>query len=104
MAVDKGEGIVEKVKDFFTQTPEDRAYEDAGGDDRVPEADRTEDPKADANAFAVSEGEAAPYPDYIPEADKVPAEVVGEGVPVDASPAPTVEETVDGDGDDAHIV
>jgi hypothetical protein len=63
MAVDGEEGIVEKVKEFFTQTPEDRAYEDAGGDDRVPEAERTDNPEADANKYAVEHGEDKPYPD-----------------------------------------
>lgn len=63
MAVDGQEGIGEKVAEFFTQGPEDRAYEDAGGDSRVPAADRTDNPKADANAFAASNGEELPYPE-----------------------------------------
>lgn len=64
VAVDKNEGFIEKVKDFFWQGPEDRSYEDAGGDDRVPEDERTNDPKADANKYARDHGEEIPYPDH----------------------------------------
>lgn len=65
MAVDKDEGIIEKVKDFFWQNPEDRSYEDAGGDDRVPTDERTNDPKSDANKYARDRGEEIPYPNYV---------------------------------------
>lgn len=88
MAVDGKEGFVEKVTEFFTQGPEDRAYEDAGGDARVPEADRTDDPQADANAFAVAEGEEVPYPDLAPEPEA--ADVVSEEAVV-VEEAPVVD-------------
>ena len=71
MAVDKDESAFEKVKDFFTQKPEDRAYEDLGGDDRVPMNERTDDPKADANRYAHEAGEELPYPGYQPEKSEV---------------------------------
>lgn len=100
MAVDEQEGPLEKIKDLFTQKPEDRAYEDAGGDDDVPEEDRTDDPKADAKRFALAAGEEDPYPDYTPAADEavaVPVETTyvdtSAGVPVDDTPAPTADET-----------
>lgn len=67
MAVDKNENVFEKAKDFFWQGPDDRAYEDAGGDDRVPKEERTNDPKADANKYALANGEDAPYPDHANE-------------------------------------
>lgn len=100
MAVDDKEGPLEKIKDFFTQKPEDRAYEDNGGDDRVSEADRTDDPKADAKAYAASVGEDDPYPDYTPSVTTESPAADGDtlvdtsgGVPVDATPTPTPEET-----------
>ena len=71
MAVDKNEGFFEKAKDFWTQGPEDRAYEDAGGDDRVPKEQRTNDPKADANKFAQDNGEEPPYPNHVNPTDAV---------------------------------
>ena len=71
MAVDKNEGIFEKVKDFWWQGPSDRAYEDAGGDDRIPEDERTDDPKADANKYARDNGEEIPYPDHVNPTDVV---------------------------------
>lgn len=80
MAVDKNESLVEKAKDFFLQNPADRSYEDAGGDDRVPVAERTNDPKADANRFSLANGEEAPYPEHAN-----PTDVVG-----DAPEAPLV--------------
>ncbi len=64
MATDNKEGLVEKVKDFFTQRPDDHAYENHGGDDRVPPEKRTADPKADANEHAASAGEDLPYPGH----------------------------------------
>lgn len=69
MAVDKNESPVEKVVEFFTQGPEDRAYENAGGDDRVPQEQRTDDPKADANTYALANGEDAPYPGHVNPTD-----------------------------------
>lgn len=69
MAVDKNEGFGEKVKDFFWQNPDDRSYEDAGGDDRVPENQRTNDPKDDANKYAQAAGEPLPYPDHVNPSD-----------------------------------
>lgn len=78
MAVDKNEGFFEKAKDFFTQKPSDRSYEDAGGDDRVPEEKRTDDPKADANKYARENGEEVPYPDHVN-----PTEADIKGVPGD---------------------
>ena len=78
MAVDKDEGPLEKVKDFFLQTPEDRSYEDAGGDDRVPEEERTNDPKADANRYAKEHGEEEPYPNHVNPTDTVSGDP-GEG-------------------------
>lgn len=74
MAVDENEGVFEKVKDFFWQGPDDRSYEDAGGDDRVPEDQRTNDPKADANKYAREHGEEVPYPDYVNPTDAVSGE------------------------------
>lgn len=71
MAVDENENVFEKVKDFFWQGPDDRSYEDAGGDDRVPEDQRTNDPKADANKYARENGEEVPYPDYVNPTDAV---------------------------------
>lgn len=71
MAVDKNESLGEKIKDFWWQGPSDRAYEDAGGDDRVPEDQRTDDPKADANKYAREHGEDAPYPDHVNPTDAV---------------------------------
>lgn len=67
MGVNGNESPVERVKEFFTQDPTDRAYEEAGGDDRVPKGERTDDPKADAKALAAKSGEADPYPDYSPD-------------------------------------
>lgn len=71
MAVDKDENVFQKAKDFFWQGPGDRSYEDAGGDDRVPEGERTNDPKADANKYALDNGEEAPYPDHVNPTDVV---------------------------------
>jgi hypothetical protein len=65
MAVDKKESPVEKVVEFFTQNPADRAYEDAGGDAKVPVEERTDDPRADANAYAKKVGEPEPYPGLV---------------------------------------
>lgn len=67
MGVDGNEGFGERVKEFFTQTPEDREYEDRGGDQRVPVEDRTDDPKADAKRLAAANGEDDPHPDYNPD-------------------------------------
>lgn len=66
MAVNSKEGIFEKTKDFFTANPADWKYEKAGGDDRVPVSERTNDPKADAKKYARENGEEDPYPDYTP--------------------------------------
>lgn len=71
MAVDKNESPVEKIKDFFLQGPEDRSYEEQGGDDRVPVAERTNDPKADANRFSLANGEEAPYPEHVNPTDVI---------------------------------
>lgn len=65
MAVDENESAWEKIKDFWWQKPNDHSYEDEGGDDRVPEKERTNDPKADANKFARENGEEPPYPEYV---------------------------------------
>lgn len=78
MAVDKDEGPLEKVKDFFWQTPEDRSYENEGGDDRVPEEERTNDPKSDANQYAKEHGEDKPYPGHVNPTDTVSGDP-GEG-------------------------
>lgn len=74
MAVDENEGVFEKVKDFFWQGPDDKAYEDAGGDDRVPEDQRTNDPKADANKYARENGLDEPYPGHANPTDTVPGD------------------------------
>lgn len=79
MAVDKNENIFQKAKDFFWQGPDDRSYEDAGGDDRVPEDQRTNDPKADANKYARENGEEIPYPDHANPTDTVPGDAEGAG-------------------------
>lgn len=77
MAVDKNENIFEKAKDFFWQSPGDRSYEDAGGDDRVPEDQRTDDPKADANKYARENGLEEPYPAHVNPTDTVPGNTEG---------------------------
>lgn len=64
MAAGDKEGIFEKVGEFFTQKPEDHDYEKAGGDAKVPDEKRTNDPLADANEYAVSVGKALPYPSH----------------------------------------
>lgn len=64
MGVNEDEGFGKKVKDFFTQKPEDHDYQKKGGDDRVPEGERTDDPQADANRYAVAHGEELPYPEH----------------------------------------
>lgn len=69
MATNDKEGFLEKSKEFFTQTPEDRKYEEAGGDDRIPLHERTDDPKADAKRFAAAQGERDPYPEYEMDGD-----------------------------------
>lgn len=83
MAVDKDEGPFEKVKDFFWQGPGDRSYEDQGGNDQVPEEQRTNDPKADANKFAKDNGKESPYPNHVNPTDAVTGEP-GEGKTRDA--------------------
>lgn len=84
MATNENEGLGEKVKEFFTQTPEDRSYEDAGGDSRVPEAERHGDPTGEANAYAAANGEDLPYPE-------LEDRVVGDEVVVDRSEDVTPE-------------
>lgn len=79
MAVDKEEGVLEKVGEFVTQKPEDRAYEDEGGNSEVPVEQRTDDPKADANRYAREQGDEPPYPDH----QETPPERDVEGVVVD---------------------
>lgn len=64
MPVNDKEDVGQKIVDFFTQKPEDHTYEAAGGDDRVPLHERTDDPKADANRFSLAAGEPLPYPGY----------------------------------------
>lgn len=64
MAVNEKEGFGEKVKEFFTQNPDDHEYEKAGGDSRVPKEQRKGDPKREANSYAVSHGEEPPYPGH----------------------------------------
>ena len=91
MAVNKNESIGDKVVDFFTQKPEDHEYEKAGGDDRVPMHERTDDPKADANRFARAAGEEIPYPDH--EEGDVPFADSEESV-VTMDEDPTVERIV----------
>lgn len=79
MAVNSKESLVEKAVELFTQKPEDHEYEERGGDSRVPAAERTDNPKADANRYAVSLGEDKPYSD----AEVADAEVVAEAVSPD---------------------
>lgn len=66
MAVNGREKPGEKVIEFFTQSPEDRAYEKAGGDARVPQEKRAGDPHGEARRFALVNGEEDPYPDEAP--------------------------------------
>lgn len=69
MAVDGKEGPLKKVKDFFWQDPEEKSYQDQGGDDRVPEADRHGNPLHEANDYAAKHGEPLPYPELAEGAD-----------------------------------
>lgn len=64
MGANNNEGVGEKIAEFFTQKPSDHKYEKAGGDARVPEHERTGDPKADANDFAKKAGEQVPHPGH----------------------------------------
>ena len=63
MAVNDKESFGEKVKEFFLQNPEDREYEEQGGDARIPVEDRTESPRLDARKYALSIDEEDPYPE-----------------------------------------
>lgn len=63
MSTNNKESTFEKVTEFFTQSPEDRAYEKAGGDGRVPQADRQGNPRQEARHFARVNGEEDPYPE-----------------------------------------
>lgn len=64
MAAGPKESLWEKFKEFFTQKPADHKYEKKGGDARIDPKDRTSDPKRDANLYAASRGEEAPWPDH----------------------------------------
>lgn len=64
MATNNQESPFERVKEFFLQGPEDRKYEEAGGDADVPKERRTADPHADANAWAREQGKDLPYPGH----------------------------------------
>lgn len=63
MATNNKESFGEKVTEWFTQSPEDRAYEEKGGDGRVPQEDRQGNPRAEARHFAYVNGEEDPYPE-----------------------------------------
>lgn len=62
MATDNQESFIEKTVEFFTQKRSDFDYEQAGGDSKIPEDERTDDAKYDANVFAVKNGKEAPWP------------------------------------------
>lgn len=63
MATNNKEGWGEKIGEFFTQHKDDRKYEGAGGDARVPEEKRQGNPRQEARAYAISIGEDDPYPE-----------------------------------------
>lgn len=63
MATNHRESFGEKVAEFFTQHKDDREYEKEGGDGRVPEEDRQGNPRREARVYALSVGEADPYPE-----------------------------------------
>lgn len=65
MAAGSRQGRWEKFKEFFTQGPADFEYEEAGGDAETPEAERTNDPLADANEYARGVGEPVPWPSHV---------------------------------------
>lgn len=63
MAVNGKESIAERVGEWFTQSPEDRSYEEAGGDASVPQEMRKGDPRREAREFAHANGQPDPYPE-----------------------------------------
>jgi len=70
MATNNTESWGEKAVEYFTQTKEDREYEKAGGDDRVPEAERRGNPRKEARQYAQAHGEDDPYPEDGPLDDQ----------------------------------
>ena len=63
MATNNKESGWEKTVEFFTQHKDDRAYEKAGGDGRVPVEKRQGEPRREARVYALSIGEGDPYPE-----------------------------------------
>lgn len=59
MATNEHEGFGERVAEFFTQKPEDRQYEESGGDAAIPAELRTDDPVADVQRWTVLKERAA---------------------------------------------
>lgn len=59
-----------RIRDFLVQKPEDHEYENNGGDDRIPEEKRTDDPLADSNDYAKELGEEVPWPSHVRTSSK----------------------------------